>query len=138
MRRFFIDQLLFLAVGIVFMILIPTFCGNISTYVFEGIVLLTWCYQCRRVIIIPFDYLLGKTVQIVCFSNECSIHKYEFFKNNYCCEWKFYFAGDKTLVLLFPNGFRDKPSKAFSPEKDQRVKITYFKLSKILLNWEPV
>ena len=138
MRRFIIDQLIFLAVGIVFMIFVPFFCGTIFTYVFESIILIAWCYQCRWLILIPIDCLLGKTTQIVYFANECGIHEYEFFKNSYCFEWKVYFSENHTIRLLVPDCTSANHDKVSQPQRDQRIKVIYFKLSKILLNWEPL
>lgn len=138
MRRFIIDQLAFLTVGIVFMIFVPFFCGTIFTCVFESIILIAWGYQCRWLILIPIDFILGKATKNVYFANECGIHEYEFFKNSYCFEWKFYFSGNYTIRLLVPDYTSVNYDKMPRPQRDQRIKVIYLKLSKILLAWEPL
>ena len=60
MRRYLIDQVLFLIASIGIMIGIPYVCGPVFTFVFEVMVAVSCGYLCRRVLLVPFDLLFGK------------------------------------------------------------------------------
>ena len=55
MRKYLIDQVLFLIAGIGIMICIPFLCGPIFTFVFEVAVAISWGYLCRRVLLFPLE-----------------------------------------------------------------------------------
>lgn len=136
MKRFLIDQALFLVIGIAIMILIPILCGPIFTLVFEIVVILCWGYLCRRILLIPFDLILGKASQTVYFSTQCGVEDLDFFKDTNYYVWKFYFENDQTLILLVPIAVtKEEAYKIVLPQKDVKLRITYFRLSKILLQW---
>lgn len=137
MKKILIDQALFLAIGIAIMILIPTFCGPVFTLIFEIAVILSWGYLCRRILLLPFDLVLGKVSQTVYFASQCSVEDLEFFKNMNYYVWKFYYGKDQTLKLLVPNAIKKgEEYRVALPQKDVKLKITYLRLSKILLQWE--
>ena len=73
MKKFLVDQVIFLVIGIAIMILIPTFCGSIFTLIFEIVVTLCWGYLCRRILLLPFDIILGKISETVYFAAQCAI-----------------------------------------------------------------
>ena len=136
MKKFIIDQSLFLVMGIAIMILIPIFCGPIFTLIFEIVVILCWGYLCRRILLLPFDFILGKVTRTVCFATQCGIEDLEFFKDMYCYEWKFNLGNGQMLRLLVPIAITKKEAhKIVPPQKDVKLRITYFSLSKILLEW---
>ena len=54
MKKFLIDQVLFLIVGIGIMICIPLLCGPIFTAVFEVVVAISWGYLCRHILLRQF------------------------------------------------------------------------------------
>ena len=136
MKKYVIDQFIFLVMGIAIMILIPTFCGPFFTLIFEIAVILSWGYLCRRILFLPFDLILGKVTKTVYFAAQCGIEDLEFFKNTYCCEWKFNLENGQTLRLLVPIAITKKEAyKMVSPQKDVKLRITYFRLSRILLEW---
>lgn len=136
MKNFIIDQILFLVIGIAIMILIPIFCGLIFTLIFEIAVLLCWGYLCRRILLIPFDLILGQVTQTGYFATQCGIENLEFYKDMYYYEWKFNTANGQMLRLLVPTVVTQKEAyKIVLPPKDKKLNITYFKCSKILLQW---
>ena len=141
MKKFLIDQALFLTVGIVIMILIPAFCGPVFAYIFEAIVVLCWGFLCRRILLLPLDLIIGSVSQTAYFSVQCRVDDLEFFWSTYCYVWKFYFDKDRTLKLLVPveimNGAKAKSDLAL-PEKDAKLRLTYYSLSKILLQCDPI
>ena len=136
MKKYIIDQSLFLVLGIAIMILVPFFGGPFFTLIFEIAIIISWGYLCRRILFLPLDLVLGKVTKTVYFSTQCGNEKLEFFKNKYCCEWKFYSGSGQTLRLLVPIAIAKKETyNMVSPLKDVKLKVTYYRLSKILLEW---
>ncbi len=134
MRKYLIDQVLFLIAGIGIMICIPFLCGPIFTFVFEIAVAISWGYLCRRVLLFPLDLLFGKVTSNVYFATQLGLVDYEFRKGRHCPEWKFT-SGNKTLVLLVPMAATlEEILKLEQPKKDEKLRITYFRFSKILLD----
>lgn len=137
MKKYLIDQLLFLLIGIVLIIAIPFVCGPIFAAIFEIVVIFCWGYLCRRILLIPLDCFLGKETKSAFFTTQCGIEEYEFFRGLHCAKWKFYFDKNQTLILLVPDIIiTGEGGEIYSPEKNGKVKITYYKLSKVLLSWE--
>lgn len=137
MKKFLVDQVLFLIAGIVIMIFVPVFCGPIFTLIFEILVILFWGYLCRRILLLPLDFILGKASQKVYFASQCGIETLEFFKDTSYYIWKFYHGRDQTIKVFVPipiiNG---EAVKISLPPKDVKIKVIYYRLSKILLQWE--
>ncbi|MGN1155417.1 MAG: hypothetical protein ACI4TK_04505, partial [Agathobacter sp.] len=74
----------------------------------------------------------------VYFTTQLGLVDYEFRKGKHCPEWKFY-SGNKALVLLVPMvATSEEILKLERPKKDEKLKITYFRFSKILLSYEPM
>ena len=138
MRKYIIDQVMFLAAGIGIMICIPHICGPKITLLLEALTAISWGYLCRRILLLPMDILCGKVTQNVYFSAQMCLEDLEFFKRKYCPEWKFVYQ-NKTLLLLVPIAAdMDELQKIEQPRKDEIIRITYFRFSKILLSYEPV
>lgn len=137
MKKFILDQSLFLVLGIAIIIFIPTVCGPFFTLFFEVVAILSWGYLCRRILLLPVDLIIGKVTQTAYFATQSGIEDLEFFKSTYCCEWKFILRTGQTLRLLVPIAINKKEAyKLDPPQKDVIHRITYFRLSKILLEWD--
>lgn len=138
MKKFIIDQVLFLIVGIGIMICIPLLCGPKSAFLFEIVVVISWGFLCRRVLLLPFDLIYGKVTRFVYFSTQLSIGDYELFAGKHYPEWKFSYD-NKTLVLMVPIAATiEEIHRINRPKQDEKLRITFFYFSKILLDYEPV
>lgn len=136
MKRFLIDQTLFLVIGLGIFLLIPLFCSSVFTLFFRIVVVLCWGYLCRRILLLPIDFVLGKFSQTVYFSTQCGIEKLEFFKGTYYLVWKFCLEDNQPLRVFVPIAItKEDIQKILSPPKNVKLKITYYKLSKILVHW---
>lgn len=136
MKKYILDQALFLAVGIAIIACIPIVCGPFFTLFFEIVVILCWGYLCRRILLLPVDLIIGKATQTAYFATQSGIEDLEFFKNMYCREWKFNLRNGQLLRLLVPIAVaKEETHKMSLPPKDLKLRITYFRLSKILLQW---
>ena len=137
MKKYILDQSIFLVLGIAIMAFIPIICGPFFSLVFEVVAILCWGYLCRRILLLPVDLVLGKGTQTAYFATQSAIEDLEFFKNTYFCEWKFIIEKGQTLRLLVPIAISPKEAyKLVPPQKDVIHRITYFRLSKILLDWD--
>lgn len=136
MKRFLIDRLLFLMAGIVIMVLIPLIWNSDFALLLEILVILSWGYLCRRILLLPLDLLFGKVTQSVYFAGQCGIEDLELIRGVHCYIWKFYYEDNKTLKLLVPFVVsRNTGNKPILPQKDGKLEVTYFRLSKILFSW---
>ena len=139
MKQYLLDQAFLVFSAILFMIIIPSFCGPIFTFIFELNILLSFGFLCRRILILPFDLLYGKMTQVVYFSAQTGREELEFFNTPHCCIWKFYYGSNDTLSLLVPVAVtKNEQHYIHCPVKDQRIKITYYRFSRLLCTWEPV
>ncbi len=139
MRKFIVDQILFLIFGIGIAIGIPFVFGFVFTWVLEILTILTWSYLCRQILLLPLDFICGATTRVVYFAARCVTWDYEFCKNRHYCEWKFYHGNRQKLILTVPVAKTLKELDVMvQPQADQKLKITYLRHSKILLNWETV
>lgn len=136
MKKLLIDQTLFLAIGIAIMIIIPSFCGPFFTFFFEIVVMLCWGYLCRRILLLPIDLILGKVTQTVYFASQCNVEDLDLIKGVNYYVWKFSFGKNQMLRLLVPIAItKGKACRIDLPPKEVKLRITYFRLSKILLQW---
>ena len=133
MKRYFVDQAIFLLMGIVIAICIPFICGPISSVVLEIIIALCWGCLCRRILLMPLDLICGPKTKSVCFATQVGIEDFEFFKGKHCCEWKFYYSNNKILKLLVP--LENANDEKERPIKDEKIDIVYYRFSKILCLW---
>lgn len=138
MRKYLVDQLLFLIAWIGIMICIPLLCGPIFTFILETMVAISWGYLCRRILLLPFDLLFGKVTRSVYFASQACIDDCEFYINRHCPEWRFYYE-NKTLILLIPMvATMEVICKRERPKTNAKLSITYFRFSKILLGYDQV
>lgn len=94
-------------------------------------------YLLRHILVLPLDLFQGCVEQDVYFSKMCNIDGYEFFKNKFCCDWKFYYSSKGKLTLLVPVcQTHEEILQMDKPAIDQKVRICYYKHSKILKSWE--
>lgn len=136
MRKYIIDRVLFALVGLWIILHLPQAYGPIFTVISESIVIVSLGYLCRRLWVLPLDLITGKNEKIVHFCGLVNICEYEFSRKRCCCLWKFQ-DNNKTFKLLNPvSAEREKILAMKQPPKDRKIKITYFRYSKILCSWE--
>ena len=139
MKKLLIDQALFLVISIVILMCIPLFCGPIISLLFEFSGMLCSGYLCRRILLLPIDLIWGYVSREVYYSSQCGIEDLEFFRNTNYPVWKFCLGNNQTLTLLVPASFRlDEINTITFPPKKKKIRITYFRFSKILLKWDLV
>lgn len=105
----------------------------------EILIVCSCSYLLRRILVFPLDLLRGCIEKDVCFSQICNIDEYEFFRKKCYCEWNFYFSSKSTLTLLVPVcQIHEEILQMDSPVTNQKVRIRYYRYSKILCSWEIV
>lgn len=137
MKRFLVDQMLFLLCGIGIIILIPRYCGPAFSIFLIALAVLSWGFLCRRLLLMPLDFIVGKKTQTVFYATQRTAYTFEFFNGMHCKEWKFYFGNNQTIYLLYPDSLTNRNNICLPiPKNDEKVIITYYKHSKILLEIE--
>ena len=140
MRKFVIDKVLYLLFGIA---------AGIGIYVFERYMVLTvifeaviiWCLsdQCRQLFALLIDVCKGSVTKEVYLSGRIIYRGYDFFSRGHYSEWQFYYGGSGILSLCVPDiknsGLLEEMK---NQRRDQKLKVTYYNLSKILISFEPV
>lgn len=100
--------------------------------------MLSVVYLCRRILVLPLDFLTQKKNEIVFFRRVNNINKYEFYKGRYYCEWEFY-SSKGTVVVLVPVALKEEEIRNMEkPMCDQKVHICFYRFSKILYSWKVI
>ena len=140
MRKFVIDKVLYLLYGIA---------AGIGIYVFERYIVLTCiletliivclAHQCQPLFALLIDVFKGSVTKEVYLSGRIIYRGYDFFSRGHYSEWKFYYGGSGILRLCVPDiknsGLLEEMK---NQRRDQKLKVTYYNLSKILISFEPV
>ena len=130
-------QLLILIVLVVSMHYVSPSEAAILLFIVDVLLLFSCITVLYRIILLPVDLLLGCKEQEVYFSSMCNIDEYEIFRENYYCEWHFYFGAGDTLTVLVPVCLSHEELLQMNrPITNQKVRIRYYKYSKILCSWE--
>ena len=140
MRKFVIDKVLYLLFGIAIGIGIYVFERYIVlTVIFETILITCLASQCSPLFALLIDVFKGSVTREVYLSGKIISWGYDFFSRGSYTEWKFYYGSNDILRLCVP----DIKNSEFLEEmknqrRDQKLKVTYYNLSKILISFEPV
>ena len=140
MRKFVIDKVLYLLYGIA---------AGIGIYVFERYMVLTiiieaviiWClsHQCQQLFALLIDVCKGSVTKEVYLSGRIIYRGYDFFSRGHYSEWQFYYGGSGILRLRVPDIKNSELLEEMKNQRrDQKLKVTYYKSSKILISFEPV
>ena len=140
MRKFVIDKVLYLLYGIA---------AGIGLYVFERYIVLTVIFetilitclasQCSPLFALLIDVFKGSVTREVYLSGKIISWGYDFFSRGSYTEWKFYYGSNDILRLRVPDIKNSELLEEMKNQRrDQKLKVTYYNLSKILISFEPV
>lgn len=140
MRKFVIDKVLYLLYGVAIGIGLYVFERYIVlTVIFETILITCLASQCSPLFALLIDVFKGSVTREVYLSGKIISWGYDFFSRGSYTEWKFYYGSNDILRLRVPD---IKNSELLEEVKnlrrDQKLKVTYYNLSKILISFEPV
>lgn len=141
MGKYIIDQMIFAVVGVGIIMYTPQMCSPIFTIWVEILVALSWGYLCRRLLLLPFDLIIGRKTKIVYFSRQTQtfLDYYEFFRGKYYCYWRFYYNKNSMMELLVPIAATKEEILAMKlPLVNRKVEINYYQFSKILCAWKEI
>ena len=140
MRKFVIDKVLYLLYGIAIGIGIYVFERYIVlTVIFETILITCLASQCSPLFALLIDVFKGSVTEEVYLSGKIISRGYDFFSRDSYTEWKFYYGSNDILrlrVLDIKNSELLEEMK--NQRRDQKLKVAYYNLSKILISFEPV
>lgn len=140
MRKFVIDKVLYLLYGIAIGIGLYVFERYIVlTVIFETILITCLASQCSPLFALLIDVFKGSVTREVYLSGKIISWGYDFFSRGSYTEWKFYYGSSDILRLRVPDiknsGLLEEMK---NQRRDQKLKVTYYNLSKILISFEPV
>lgn len=140
MRKFVIDKVLYLLFGIAIGIGLYVFERYIVlTVIFETILITCLASQCSPLFALLIDVFKGSVTREVYLSGKIISWGYDFFSRGSYTEWKFYYGSNDILRLRVPDiknsGLLEEMK---NQRRDQKLKVTYYNLSKILISFEPV
>ena len=136
MKKYIVDRLLFLMVGIGIIIYIWFYQIPVFTFIFGFMAVLSWVGLCWRILILPLDLVHGKVEKTVYFSSQSQIQEYESFRR-YCFVWNFHYGSNQKISLLVPVSIKKEELDLIEyPKKNVPIKVTYYRYSKILIHWE--
>lgn len=140
MRKFVIDKVLYLLYGIAIGIGIYVFERYmVLTIIFETILITCLASQCSPLFALLIDVFKGSVTREVYLSGKIISWGYDFFSRGSYTEWKFYYGSNDILRLRVPDiknsGLLEEMK---NQRRDQKLKVTYYNLSKILISFEPV
>lgn len=103
---------------------------------FGVLLIISTAYLCREVLLLPIDFIIGKKTKICYFHHGFLRDDYEFFKKVCCFIWVFG-DGKENIALTFPTSYpiTQKDAVMFPPTR-KRIKITYYRFSKMIYSWE--
>lgn len=136
MKRFFLDRLLFMFIGLVFMALIASMESTVIIVVLECAVIFGWG-KCWRLILLPIDLLVGEKIQEDVFVSNSIVFACDVLPHCYYSELLFHYKSGKKMWLQIPRAYIDENQEEhLFPQKAQKLKIRYYRFSKILLEWD--
>lgn len=140
MRKFVIDKVLYLLFGIAIGIGIYVFERYIVlTVIFETILITCLASQCSPLFALLIDVFKGSVTKEVYLSGKIISWGYDFFSRGSYTEWKFYYGSNDILRLRVPDIKNSELLEEMKNQRrDQKLKVTYYKSSKILISFEPV
>ena len=140
MRKFVIDKVLYLLYGIAAGIGIYVFERYIVlTVIFETILITCLASQCSPLFALLIDVFKGSVTREVYLSGKIISWGYDFFSRGSYTEWKFYYGSNNILRLRVPDLKNSELLEDMKNQRrDQKLKVTYYNLSKILISVEPV
>ena len=140
MRKFVIDKVLYLLFGIAIGIGLYVFERYIVlTVIFETILITCLASQCSPLFALLIDVFKGSVTREVYLSGKIISWGYDFFSRGSYTEWKFYYGSNDILRLRVPDIKNSELLEEMKNQRrDQKLKVTYYNLSKILISFEPV
>ncbi len=140
MRKFVIDKVLYLLYGIAIGIGIYVFERYmVLTIIFETILITCLASQCSPLFALLIDVFKGSVTREVYLSGKIISWGYDFFSRGSYTEWKFYYGSNDILRLRVPDIKNSELLEEMKNQRrDQKLKVTYYNLSKILISFEPV
>lgn len=143
MKKYILDKVLVFICLVGNAIMLLLLCDGASVTIILCIIsVVVYSCLCWRVLALFLDVLCGskgKVVQTVYSSGFVWAWEGDVFTKKYCYQWKFRYGSKQKIILWVPASVTKEEYELIEhPKPDARVKITYYRLSKILISWEPV
>ena len=98
--------------------------------------LILWGYYCRSILLLIFDILKGSKTEIVYFSQMRTVRRCQIFFWQYYTVWQFYTSNREILCLVNPQILKIEDVFKNLPSSNQKMRIEYYRLSKIIISYK--
>mgnify|MGYP003311185154 CR=1 FL=1 len=99
-------------------------------------------FQAKELIFVCFDLVLGKKTQIMYFRYRGGSAPLDFFGQKSSSVWKFHYSINgknyKKNIIIPIALTEEEIQKMEQPKTHEKIKVTYYPLSKIICSWERV
>lgn len=142
MNFFYIDKLIWLMIMIL---------GDIFyIHIIDGLFLAFWIpffsflvgFQAKELLLLPLDMICGKKEKTMYFWREVNHIDLDFFPKRKTSVWHFIYSQkgiNYKVNLLMPIALEEKQIEYMDrPQIHDKIKVTYYRLSKIICSWERV
>lgn len=136
MKKYVVDQCWFMFLGLAIMgYLLFIFRKKMWFGVLlDCIIVLPMLFVGRRLILLPIDMLLKPKMETLRFSGKVTARELQFSREWHCFEWEFKDENGHALRLMIPEA--TKAASITQPKKDRVLRVSYYRLSKLLMGWE--
>ena len=103
-------------------------------YLVDGIVFIPLLYVCHRLVLLPLDLLMKPKTVTARFVAKVGTHELQYSRGSYCYIWEFKDETGHAIRLMIPEATQQ--TSITQPKKDRLLRISYYRLSKLLMGWE--
>ena len=103
-------------------------------FLVDGIIFIPLLYVCHRLVLLPFDLLMKQKTITARFVSKVGTHELQYSRGTYCYEWEFKDENGHSIRLMIPEATTQ--TSIIQPKKDRLLRISYYRLSKLLMSWE--
>ena len=140
-KMFFLERGIIIVLGVFLPLPIPFIYSDryhfIVFIVLEVVMVRAALYICKETLLLPIDLYNGAVVEEVYFDSVLHVWNHMLLGNSYYRELEFH-REDKVLHLIIPEKVYslDELSLKPVPPNNKKIRIVYYKRSRILLGWE--
>lgn len=142
MLRFFMDKFIWVIIeigSIFFVCQSDSFAGKI---ILSLPIIIMYTYFSKALVFLPLDLLIGKRTKVMYFNSQPGPIDHWFFKFSYSLEWDFIYSEkgkNHKVKLIIPASMSLSDTERFErPNLHEKIRVTYYPLTKVLCNWERV
>lgn len=139
MKKYIIDKIIVLLFGLFSIVFLFIYIHGPLFIMVPIMIFIAYVFVklSKNVAFIPIDCILGAREEYMFFVSCVNRYDNEIFNETYYRELKFIYGGNDKLFLIIPEAISIEESyKSELPPTKTKLKVRYYKLSKLLISWE--